>query len=225
MPVLDGINAHLKATAEERRAQVADMFLEGQTYAQIAAHFGVSATTIRKDVVKARERWREEADLDFQTHFNAEMARIRKIEREAWVQFRKSQAEASEKMSLTEPAQPGPGGESGQPAAKPGSRKVEKSKREKSGAVAYMRIILDCLKERCKLLGLYAPEKLKIGGDGSPIDIDATAANFDKLPPAMQSMFIQLLEALTNGPNNGAPAIEAQPMAEPGSLGSPVARA
>ena len=76
------------ATADERRAIVARLYLRGWRQADIAKKFGVSQQTISQDLATARDEWRREAAESFAEWLAQELAKLAEVERELWRQWR-----------------------------------------------------------------------------------------------------------------------------------------
>lgn len=68
----------------QHRAAIAELYLSGATQMQIADELGVSQATISRDIKAIHEAWRESALVDFDDAKARELARIDKLEREAW---------------------------------------------------------------------------------------------------------------------------------------------
>ena len=76
------------ATADERRAIVARLYLRGWRQADLATKFGVSQQTISQDLATAREDWRREAAESVAEWLAQELAKLAEVERELWRQWR-----------------------------------------------------------------------------------------------------------------------------------------
>jgi transposase len=145
----------------ERRKTVASLYLQGKFQAEIAKEVNVDRGTISRDLQAIEGEWAKSGVMDLNAAKALALAKIDEIEREAWNAFKQSRQDA-ETMEVTGTTQGGKG--------KP--EKVKKVTHRQHGDSRFLAIILDCVKQRCEILGLDAPKKLEHGGiDGGPIQI------------------------------------------------------
>lgn len=150
----------------ENRAKIANLYLKGWQQKDIAVELGLSPATVSRDIKALIEEWRQSAISDIEEAKAKELARINRIEREAWEAW-----EASKQMETGHRQTTQYGGE-GQSAS------YAVTRRASPGDTKYMDIIRWCIDQRCKLLGLNAPDRHEHSGpDGGPITHAAAVAD------------------------------------------------
>jgi hypothetical protein len=134
---------------ESRRAQVANLYLRGfRRQTEIANQLGVDRATVSRDLKVIKERWKDSAVRDLDEAREQELDRLAIIEQEAWVAW-----EASKKARETSTTEQITGAD--------GERlKAGIRKEAQTGDPRYITIIQSCVDQRCKLLGLNAPQKI-----------------------------------------------------------------
>jgi hypothetical protein len=143
---------------ESRRLKAAELYLRGmRSLTRIAQELGVDKSQISRDFKHIRQQWREAYIEDLNAAKQEELARIAEVENKAWVAWDRS-CRDSETMEITGTSQAGKG--------KP--EKVRKVTREQAGDPRFLAIVLDCVKQRCEILGLHAPRKLDHTNAGQP---------------------------------------------------------
>jgi plasmid maintenance system antidote protein VapI len=140
--------------------EVEIMSLKGATQTEIAAKLGVSQGQVSRDLVLINERRALANAAAIKELRDRELSKLDVIERECWAAWARSQepkeVSAQEKTS---------GGEDGD--------KFKASLRSEGqvGNPAFIREILDCIKQRSSLLGLDAAKKIQMEGGDKPIQI------------------------------------------------------
>ena len=127
---------------EEDRLIISRLYLEGRLQADIAAHlselrdYKISQQLVSYDLKRIRQRWIKEQIDNFDEMKAQELAKIDQAERNAWEAWQKSRKAKAQKT-------------------------VERTVREeeKSGDPRYLSVVMHCVQERCKLRGLYSPQK------------------------------------------------------------------
>jgi hypothetical protein len=76
-----GNRADEKFAIEQRRTQVAALYLSKRSEREIARLLHVSRSTIRKDIAATKKAWRERATMDFQAIVDEEIAKMEGMER------------------------------------------------------------------------------------------------------------------------------------------------
>jgi hypothetical protein len=143
---------------ESRRLKAAELYLRGmRSLTRIAQELGVNKSQISRDFKHIRQQWRETYIDDLNAAKQEELARVAEIEHKAWLAWDRSCQDA-ETMEVTGTSQAGKG--------KP--EKVRKVTRDQAGDPRFLAIILDCVKQRCEILGLQAPKKLDHTTAGEP---------------------------------------------------------
>lgn len=134
----------------ERRKEVAKLYLEGWRQVDLADKYGVSQSTISRDLEAIRQEWLESALINFNEAKARELARIDKLEREYWEQY---DASKEEKVStLTEKAKNADGERT----------KAQVRKEERLGDPRYLSGIQWCIEQRLKIFGVYEATKHQI---------------------------------------------------------------
>ena len=138
---------------EARRNVVAERYLKGHTLAAIGQQFGVTATTIFRDLTAIRADWRETRSLHIDEWTAEQLAKLDKIESAAWEGWEASQLETVTTIEHTD-----------------GETTVKRV--TSSGDSAFLTVIERSIEQRCKILGINSPTRTEItGADGGPIDI------------------------------------------------------
>ena len=114
---------------------IAELYLQGWYQVDIAQKIGVSQGQISQDLKVIRRRWREDTAIDFDEALLQELARISQLERTFWESWYASF-----------------------PRDKNG-KELENA----TGNTRHLNGVKWCITERCKILGLYAPEKALTG--------------------------------------------------------------
>jgi hypothetical protein len=83
-------NNTTEAERKERRREVVDLIFQGHSYAEIASELDISKGTVHNDVEHMQEKWEAEAIRAMDKHMRGELARLRRIWREAWTAWRES---------------------------------------------------------------------------------------------------------------------------------------
>jgi hypothetical protein len=143
-----------RSTAEElsiesRRCQVAALFLRGtKRQSELALRLGVNRSTISRDLKALNARWKEAAVRDLDAAKGQELERLDQLEAEYWQAWEKSKG--PHEVTTTEQTT---GGDSDRTRA---AIRTE----EQHGDPRYLDGVQRCIEQRCKLLGLCAPQKI-----------------------------------------------------------------
>jgi hypothetical protein len=133
----------------QRRQKIADLYVQGWTQMQIAAHLDIGQTTVSHDLIEVRTEWRKSAIRDFDEARTLELQKIDRIEREAWAAWERSQ----------KPAQ------SAHISDDPNHRQTKRHVRNQYGDPRFLELVNRCIAGRCALLGL-AKSPVETDGDG-----------------------------------------------------------
>jgi hypothetical protein len=136
-------------TIESRRTQLAELFLRGiKRQGELAQHLGVNRSTVSRDLKVLNARWKESGVRDLDAAKGQELERLDQLEREYWQAWAKSQG--PHEITTTEQTTGGDG------------EKVKAAirKEEQHGDARYLEGVQRCIEQRCKLLGLNAPQKI-----------------------------------------------------------------
>jgi transcriptional regulator with XRE-family HTH domain len=128
---------------EAHYVECASRYLKGESQAAIAAALGLEQSTISRYLKTIRGRWAERYTADFQSMVAEELARVDTLEREYWTAWERSCNErTTQAIESTESK----------------SRKSVR-KENRDGDPSFLAGVQWCITQRCKLLGLNAPEK------------------------------------------------------------------
>lgn len=133
--------------AEQRRRKAAALYLQGMTQHDIAERLEVAQTTVQRDIAVVRERWKQAGIHDLNERKCAELERVDWAEREAQRGWRRS---LQDEVTVTREE----GGENG--------TRTTVKRRGQSGNPAFLQTVLKCVDQRCRILGLNAPEKIDV---------------------------------------------------------------
>ncbi len=129
---------------EQRRQQVADLYVKGSTQSQIARHLGVAQSTVSADLKAIRREWRDSRIRDFDEAVAMELKKLDNLEREAWSGWERTQQPAES----TKVTQDGSG------------KKAEKTVKQQQGNPRFLEQVHRCIAGRRTLLGLDAPTRI-----------------------------------------------------------------
>ena len=158
-----------KQIAEARLPVVAELRLHGYSYRQIQqevmARLGLetySLGTVKKDVHRLLQEWREQRLSDTDEYVQHELAVIDDITREAWIAWNKSKTDKTQRAAK----QRGVPGAKGDNEGDVVTTIMEQMTKELIcyGDPRYLDVIHKQAQERRKLLGLYKPEKHEFNG-------------------------------------------------------------
>jgi len=182
------MGAHLRQRMEkeQRMNLTLEYYLRGRSFRDIAKELGCGLSTTKRDIDAIRDEWRR-SRMDAYGHEQLhELAKIDAIEREAWSQWEASKKEevatrAETEVQIIE-------GANGTVVRKPGGEKVVRTTRLRNADPRYMETIRWCVEQRCKLLGLLAPQKI------APTNPEGTGPA--KVVLDLSTLSIEELEAL-----------------------------
>jgi len=127
------------AQLDERREQVARLYLKGYTQRWIANELGISQSSVSADLKRIREQWRIEAAHKYEAWLMEQLAKLDAIEQEAWAGWERSQQNA---VTITN-----------------GPKGATTSTRNQAGDPRFLDMALSVIERRCRLLGLGAGEE------------------------------------------------------------------
>ncbi len=139
-----------KAQAERDRLQVSRMYNEGYIQFEISQKLGISQATVSRDIAFLIAQWQKDGLKNIDEQRTRELMRINKLEREYWEAWEASKA--GKKVTHSKDV-----------------HEIDRSRQEIGerleeipGDPRYLAGVQWCISERCKLLGLNAPEHLKV---------------------------------------------------------------
>jgi phage terminase large subunit len=147
-----------KKTPKQRDLRVISrMYLQGMTQGDIATELKISQPTVSREIKKLVEEWKVERVYDINEAKQRELAKIDNLELEYWEAWKRSQQDAVMRMKKA--------------IQSDGTTKQEVSERIEGqvGDARFLNGVMDCIKQRCNILGVEAPDKLQ-SGSGSEIE-------------------------------------------------------
>lgn len=165
-----GTKAKRKLEIIERRKKVSELYLKGWAQSEIANELNVWQSTISTDVKQICKAWRESSIRDFDELRELELAKLNKVEREAWDGYERSK---QPHQSATTDGQAG-------------AQKARRTVRHQNGDPKFLSVILDCDKARRELLGLDAPIKV------APTTPDGEALTNEQRQMHIQAIILEL---------------------------------
>lgn len=150
--------------ARDRR-RISDLYLQGWIQVDIAAEVGASQSTVSNDLKAIQKEWLVSSLHDFDEAKARELARIDRVEREAWAAWERSQLDAE---TVTE--------EVASDSAKKRAKRQTKTE-GRDGDSAFLTRVGWCIEQRCKILGLYSPIKADVTSGGEPLTFEVVYVN------------------------------------------------
>ncbi|MCC6457266.1 MAG: hypothetical protein IT328_20095 [Caldilineaceae bacterium] len=138
-----------KVQREYDLTRIAELYLTGHTQAEIANVIGLTQQIVSRDLATIQQRWEEQSTIALDAAKRRELARIDELERTYWEAWRRS----LEQVTKTKTKRNHMGDE------------AIVIREETSGNPAFLAGVQNCIDQRCKLLGLYAPAKAVVSGD------------------------------------------------------------
>lgn len=156
------------------RVIIANMYLRGFDQFDIADEVGISRAQVSDDLRIIRKQWLESTIEDFDEAKAKELTKLDKLEWEAWAAWERSKKDKETKeqefISVKDKNKKSKD-EDEDEEEKPRVAKVKLKKEGQTGNPAYLAIVKDCIKRRCDILGLDAPQKKEHSGkDGGPLN-------------------------------------------------------
>jgi len=136
---------------------VADLFLQGWNQDAIGRELSISQPQVAADLKKINQAWRESAIRDFDAARDQELARLQRLEREAWAAWERSK-QPSQSATVNGEA---------------GAQTARRTVKHQYGDPRFLDIALRCSEARRQLLGLDAPTKIApTTPDGRPLTVE-----------------------------------------------------
>jgi len=146
-----------KLAIVQRRQKVADLLLQSWTQEAIGQELGISQPQIAADLKQIQKAWQESSIRDFDAARDLELERLRRIEREAWAAWQRSQ-QPSQSATVDGEA---------------GSQKAKRTVKHQYGDPRFLDIAIRCSEARRRILGIEAPLKVApTTPDGQPLTIE-----------------------------------------------------
>lgn len=128
-----------------RRDRVAEMLLRGIcNQGEIAKEFGVSRTTISRDIATIERQWHRETMRNYDAYKAKQLRELEEVKHEAWTAWNESRSKFHKIVSKTN------GGKRGK--SKPGE--ITTTVEERCGDPRFLSVVLDCIDKQSELAGL-----------------------------------------------------------------------
>lgn len=131
------------------RLRISSLYLQGWIQADIADEVELSQPTVSRDIKALQQEWLDLATANFDEAKAKELAKIDHLEREYWAAWRRSQEDAESESTKMVEAQ--------------GGKRLEAQTQRKgqAGDPRFLSGVQWCIEQRCKILGVYAAEKVE----------------------------------------------------------------
>jgi len=148
---------------EFRRAQVAKLVIKKWTTRAIAAELKVTSGTVAADIKAVRAEWRETRAQAYDDHVSEVLACFDYLYAEAIKGWERSQDDSVKQVTARRGVDPKDPGSTG------GTADLSVTKERSAGDPAFLAAARSALREKCEVLGLYAPKRtdvdVKLGVD------------------------------------------------------------
>lgn len=189
-----------KRSKEQRNAdmnRLAVLYVKRIPQSVMAEEMGVSQGQISQDIKKLLQKWESEQINQIDRYKHEELTRINSIEAEMWEQWELSKGKGNKtifKSTSGKIKKKDPSLDTATNFIKnPEFWREEQTEESSSGNMEYMRGIMWCIEERCKIIGLHAPKKLantnpegdkEAGADARRELLDMISRVADRLNPS-----------------------------------------
>lgn len=174
---------------ERDRRDLADMYLQGWTQAEIADHlnkdperdYTLTQQMISYDLLRLQKAWRDSALVDIDEVKANELAKVDRLEREYWRGWERSCEDAETVTQKTRGVVKKYRNDDGvfvseRPA------EVDKTSKGQAGDPRFLNGVEWCIERRCKIFGVDAPTRRELTGKGGgPIRIEDVNETRDRL--------------------------------------------
>lgn len=147
IPRAEYTDEQLAMQKERRVRQATKLYLQGFTQYEIAERIGVSQPIVSKYLAQVRAGWEMDRKRDAKALVSRELARLDLAESRYWEAWEKS---GGKLVRVTV--------EKGSVDGKPTERRIEVTE-DSPGDPRFLAGVLECIRMRCKLLGLEAPKQ------------------------------------------------------------------
>lgn len=130
------------------REEMARRYMRGESQYKIAAELGVTQQAVSHNIRKCREEWLKNSQQFVAERTIFELAKIDETERSAWEGWARSCKTATKTVKEKTTGE------------KPGE-KERKEFEPQAGDPRFLDVVLRCVQQRCKILGLDAPTKIE----------------------------------------------------------------
>src|SRR5579872_5338636 len=133
---------------------IAERYLRGERQADIAVTLGISRQQVGYDMKVIREQWVKESLLDFNAAKARELAKVDRLELEAWRAWECAELRETESNETRKRR------DRGKHSASESAEARKQIIRLKARDPRYLQIVGDCIDRRRKILGIDAPTKI-----------------------------------------------------------------
>lgn len=202
--------AHKRTPGEvkEDRKRIARLYVRGKTHQEITDAVNadkpeakkVSRQQITNDIKAIVREWQTSALTDMDKVLSVQLQRIAWIEEQAEIAWEKSQQDATERQqggtqegeALLDKAGAPQFDKAGVVIRKNAKTTYQLKQKGQTGNAHYLTVMLECVKERNRIFGLYTPVQLEINDLNKAIDAEfqrlhRTNNNGNVLPPVTTS--------------------------------------
>lgn len=149
-----------KAELTETRSRVAHLYLKGLSQRDIAEAVGISRDMVVHDLEAIRTEWKRSAIFDFNLAEQMQLAKIDVVEKEMWDAWERSKANRDVTVTRQRRRSLPAAGD----AVLDNIAEAIKRTEQRDADPRFMQVIMDCIKERNKILGLYAAQEIRHSG-------------------------------------------------------------
>lgn len=158
-----------KLEIKRDRAKITELYIQGHYQSDIAEQLGLTQPQISYDLKVIQKEWVKNTTLSLDEYKGKELAKIDHLECVYWQAWDRSLRDFKSKIIKGKGI--GKDKETGKPIAD--STEQTMKTEDRNGDPRYLDGVMKCIEQRCKLLGIYAPEKREhTGKDGGPIVIN-----------------------------------------------------
>lgn len=171
---LQAINKQRKLRQLDNAAVIGKLYCEGMPQGKIAEKLGINRDTVTTSLNLIRKVWRERLGDTIELHRAEQLAKIDRVESEAWEAWWESKKAVIELKREIENS--------------PDGVKTKKSKLKKmqTGEVRFLELVSKQVEMRSKILGLDKPESA-VGGNTSLLEVVvSTRAEAARMLPYME---------------------------------------
>lgn len=144
---------------------IGNLYLQGWSQHRIVEKlnqerdYELTQQTISNDLKEIQKRWQANTVMPLDTHKQKELARIDKLEEHYWQEYMASKEprKITSKAAKSKPGKPDAKGNATSQLEQTGTERIE----QREGNPAFLQGVERCIKLRCDLLGLNAPQKFK----------------------------------------------------------------
>ena len=145
----------------ERRHRVAQRYLQGEQQFEIAASLGLHRSVISRDLKAIRALWLEQSIESYDAAKARELAKIDRVEQEAWTSFFLSRE--PREVTITEQTEGGDMPDAqGQLVPRSPTRRASVRREGQVGQAVFLATIQKCIDQRVEILGLKPPTHVKV---------------------------------------------------------------